>query len=682
MTIRNAVLALLAGFGFLAGSAFNFLDRSRGMKVGPSLLEGMVEGFGMLWVDLGLFLLAFALVHAAAGWLSAWALEPIARRVAPQAPGKLVLLAVLAGILWLVLQNAAIFPHSMLGSSFHDFADSTLGTILRWAIGLSIGTGLVAGLALRTRAAIQPSEWIASHALWAIPAIAALVFTAGWLVVDQQKPFPTEPDKPHVILVGIDGWRLEAFRNSERLAAVMPFVARFAEKSASVEETVTPLARTYPAWWTIFSGQFPPRHGARFNLIPDEFIETPLHLPVQLGERGYHRILAMDERRFANFRPEQGFDEIIGPASGAADFLIAGLHDTPLVNMLVNTAIGRILFPYLHANRAADHTYYPETFDVLLADAIDSAPRKPLFLAAHFELPHWPFTWAREPTGKFLDMAGDEELASYYEALEATDRQLRNLFASLHSNGVLENAIVVLLSDHGEALPVDNRTWTYAETKSNVTTPVGHGTHVLGLQEYRIPLLFRGFGLQHIPPGEINGRASLADVYPTISDALALKAGAQPDGISLLPYMLGALRKIPKRSLPVESGFNPDVFTTGPVQPGALVTKGIAHYNVIPDGRLVLKSASVDEFMQRKKRAIINGNQILMPLGRDPMVGDEKWLLADIQRQELRQVRHPSDFNGKHAELRQDFCRFFGNDPAIRRENLCKLTPGAGNAAD
>jgi len=682
MIIRIAAFSVLTGLGFLAASAFSFLDRSGTTKVGPSLLQGMLDGFGMLWFHLATFLLAFIVVHAIVGAAAAWALGPIARKLSPDSPGKLTLLVLLVGIIGLLMASAAGFPHSMIGTGFHDFAESGPGIGFKWLSAIVFCAMTIAGAGLRLFGALAAFQNLRLWRIWEITALVGVVVAFGWAEDKNQASFPSVADKPHIILVGVDGWRLKTFQQKDLMRVVMPFVSRFANDASTFDEAATPLARTYPAWWTVFSGQFPPRHGVRFNLISDELISSPLRLPVQLGEQGYHRILAMDERRFANFRLEQGFDAIIGPASGAADFLIAGLHDTPLVNLLVNTPVGRYLFPFLHANRAAYHTYKPVSFDALVDEAIDDAPRQPLFFAAHFELPHWPFIWARKPTGQFLELAGDQELASYYEALQAADRQIEALFTNLRVAGILENAIVVLLSDHGEALPVDDREWTYAHNERTMTTPVGHGTHVLGLNEYRIPLMIKGYGAQSTEPGRIMGRASLADIYPTIADFLDLPLLGETDGVSLYSHIKGDARTIPERSLPVETGFNPDVLSTETIEPGALLAGGIAHYKVTSDGNLELKLDSMDTLMHRKDRAIIRGNAIFKPVGKAADNGQGKWLLADIKNRHLREIQYPRDRNFEIDSLRRDFCRFFGDDPPVAALSTCPPLAEPGNAAD
>ncbi|MFX6899688.1 hypothetical protein ABTH92_21180, partial [Acinetobacter baumannii] len=73
------------------------------------------------------------------------------------------------------------------------------------------------------------------------------------------------------------------------------------------------------------------------------------------------------------------------------------INDFPLANFVSNTPLGYWLFPYSFANRAAYHSYMPITFNRFVAHELRKPRQKPLFLAIHFTLSHWPFAWAQSP---------------------------------------------------------------------------------------------------------------------------------------------------------------------------------------------------------------------------------------------------------------------------------------------
>lgn len=666
MKARLALFSVFIGLAFLAGSSLNFFLGLQSSKVGPSVFQEILTGSGILWLHAISFILIFALIHGLAGWVFTWAVEPVARRLAGhhREATKLALLLFLIAILWVTLQAAATFPHSILGQSLAAFASGSFGAWLRWATGATLILLILLGLLLHA------ISWMhnATRALLALATLLPVVFIlVGWEPVRSDDPFPNDPARPHIILVGIDGWRLDILPRNGGPSGLMPFVESWMKDAAVIEETYTPLARTFPAWWSVFTGQFPANHGARFNLISDEFIRSAAALPIVLGEQGYYRLFAMDERRFANIRQAHGFDQVVGPPLGVADFLIGSLHDAPLTNLIINNRLARYLFPYNHANRADYVTYRPETFNHLLARAIQGAPRQPLFLVAHFELSHWPFKWAEGPTGKFAQNELGPSYAEYLETLEVADRQVESLFDQLRRVGVLDNALVVVLSDHGEAFLGDSFVWNNLETGRPLRTSPGHGTHVLGLNQHQIPLAFRRHGDNGFPAGTRAGTASLADIYPTIVEWLGLPTTTALDGQSLVPVLQEPNRTIPDWPIPLETGFNPGPFLGQAADQTRLLAEGAKYYRVRRDGRLTLKPSETDELIAGKQRALLYGDKLLAVLG--PEV--DRSLVGKISRMDLSFSKKVEGCETVQPSINAYFCEAFSADLRYLSNSLC-----------
>ena len=81
----------------------------------------------------------------------------------------------------------------------------------------------------------------------------------------------------------------------------------------------------------------------------------------------------------------------------------------------------------------------------------------------------------------------------YLSMLSLADKQLKNLFGLLRESGRLNNAIVYIVSDHGEGFPGVDRPLRsgnpYAEFEAEM---FGHGTSVLTVSQYSV-LLFKTF---------------------------------------------------------------------------------------------------------------------------------------------------------------------------------------------
>jgi len=668
MKLKLALFSTLIGYGFLLGGIFNFFDRAQLTKVGPSLIQGIFEGFGELWLQIAWFLIAFTLVHGLFGWLFAWGIQPVIARLANSKNRSYsAILLFLIATLWIILEAAGRFPHSLAGFTFGTFALSPAGWVFKQTAAILTLTALMAGLYLRI---VEPrAYWRRQRRRSLVLASAAAVILAAsiWLFQPGFKPFPNEPGRPHIIMIGIDGWRLDTLESHGGPEGLMPFTSELLSRAAVMEEAYTPLARTFPAWWSTLTGQFPARHGARFNLIADDLIQTEATLPKKLGNLGYHRLFAMDELRFANFRNEHGFDRVVGPCVGAADFLLGELNDTPLTNLMANHWTARYLFPCTHANRAAYITYEPVSFDRLLDRAIRNAPRQPLFLITHFELPHWPFLWASGPVGKFEPHPKGRDYAHYMETLERVDLQIEELFSTLQELQILDNAIVILLSDHGEAFSEENLQWTSAKTGRSRRTLIGHGTDPLGLTQHQVPLAFLRFGENSLLPGIRKAQASLTDILPTLAEWLEFDLTTETDGRSLMQSIQDPLFELPEHPIPIETGFNPTPSLLGVVDESTLLAEGLDYYRILPDGRLSLRQDIFDDLLLRKQRAIIMGDHILT----HPYSPRTAFQLGTISTLTLEEIDSQGSPSEKHVLLLRHFCEIFALDLEKLNSNVC-----------
>ena len=226
-------------------------------------------------------------------------------------------------------------------------------------------------------------------------------------------------------------------------------------------------------------------------------------------------------------------------------------------NLLVNTGLGRILFPYNYGNRPASYTYDPDSFLNLIHLGLSKRlQHKPLFLAIHFCLPHFDYVWADYPGNRHT-------VAENYQAsIHRVDQQVRKLFTMLAKEHLLDHAIVVILSDHGEALGFagdrvterdlyanwnnSNKHFTFFSSNNiheKLNASGGHGNDVLGLSQYHSVLAFRLYGWEQDQNknliensasfrgtqkiGQVSETVSLIDVKPTLLDLLVLKIRAK-----------------------------------------------------------------------------------------------------------------------------------------------------------
>ena len=198
--------------------------------------------------------------------------------------------------------------------------------------------------------------------------------------------------------------------------------------------------------------------------------------------------------RFSNIDESYGFDQAITPPIGSSDFIVGTMSDTPLLNLVGSTRIGKWFFPHSYGNRGTALVYEPETFVERIRDDVEFT--SPMLFSAHMTLPHWPYNW-RAPDLKQKNTDGTRPMF-YQQAVRRADQQFGEILAILEKRGLLRNAIVVAFSDHGESfspglepmVPLNDPLLA----KMQVTPFWGHGTSVLSPHQFRIFLAMRAYG--------------------------------------------------------------------------------------------------------------------------------------------------------------------------------------------
>lgn len=442
--------------------------------------------------------------------------------------------------------------------------------------------------------------------------------------------------KANIIFIGLDSLRPDFTGYFAGASITTPNIDAFLKSANIFTHAYTPLARTFPAWMSILTAKYPKNSNARTNLADPSLIHADETLAKRLQAEGYETIYGTDEKRFSNITKQYGFDHIIGPKMGVNDFILGGLSDFPLTNLLVNSSLGRVLFPFNYANRAAAITYEPDTFLNLVKLDLAQRTKKPLFLAIHLCVSHWPYTWARDKQAR--DATSAER---YKSSVEEVDAQLGELLGILKSNGLLENSMVILLSDHGTTagLPHDRviteenyrgaankihwipffKLGTAKDFSTNIKhdfridTSYGQGTDVLSLKQYHVVLAFKGFGL-NIPHKENRERASLMDIAPTVLDFLHLKPMNHIDGISLYPsFDKSVINNDISRPLFLETGYTISDITTKDIFVEKVVQHSIGAYAINPHtGLLYVKQEAEKSVNQNKQRALLTGDWLLV----------------------------------------------------------------------
>lgn len=391
---------------------------------------------------------------------------------------------------------------------------------------------------------------------------------------------------PNIIIIGLDSLNPKhtGYFGYERNTT--PYLDSLLKEFVVFKNSYTPLARTFPSWFSVLTGQYPVSSGARYNLIKRKFINQESEtLPNILKEKEYFTAYFTDETRFSNILKEDGFQYLRHPKKGVKDFVFGSIHDFSLTNVFFNSPLGYKIFSFLDINRAVYHLYNSNYFTDDLISFVNYVQQKEKFLlAVHFCAPHWPYI-SSAPYHYMYEKESSPLFDQYDGALRMADDQLGRLMSAIKKKGLYDNSIIIVLSDHGETLK-------------------GHGTDLKVSGQNRILLSFKLPGKNsHF---EVNRLVATTDIFPTILDLLGLNLDDYHyEGSSLKPLLSGDENDGDfENYIFLETGFSIDVPGGIGISLQEMIDEGIHFYEWDEKGIITVKEEYHEELIKRKQRAI------------------------------------------------------------------------------
>jgi arylsulfatase A-like enzyme/Tfp pilus assembly protein PilF len=297
---------------------------------------------------------------------------------------------------------------------------------------------------------------------------------------EESREEEASPGTP-VVLISIDTLRSDRLPVYGYTQVETPSIDAFAADAITFERAYCHYPLTLPSHASILSGQLPDRHLVRDNLGYRVSTEITTYLPRELRDLGYATGAAVSTYIL---RRDVGID--LG-----FDFFEDNI---PFQEESTGGAI----------SRRGD-----ETLSVAL-EWIRSVVSEPFFFFFHIYEPHAPWE-APEPFASRYPDPYDAEVA-------AADKIVGDLIDELKRLGVYDRAIIILLSDHGEALGDHGDS--------------GHGI-LLYREVLQVPLFLKLPG-QRLAGTRVSHNAQMVDIYPTIARLLGFSPPAEVSGSSLL----------------------------------------------------------------------------------------------------------------------------------------------------
>jgi arylsulfatase A-like enzyme len=367
---------------------------------------------------------------------------------------------------------------------------------------------------------------------------------------------------PNVLLVTLDTVRADHTSLYGYRRPTTPNLVALARDSIVYRQAISAGDMTLSTHASIFTGVYPSLHGAHFSVqrqvglpLSDDFRT----LPEILASQGYHTVAVV--ANFAYLAPTFGFAR--GFERYDSRTALPFLAEVPqfYLRARVRNYLTRFAEPVAFEQQILPaEKINQEVFAVLNTLRSD---RRPFFLFVNYMDAHWPylppapydtlypgkaqrFTGVRYSYMEEEVLRGDRNvteaerrhlISQYDGAIRYLDQQVGRLISELKRQGLYDNTLLIITSDHGEA---------FGERHL-----LQHGVSVYQDQVH-VPLLIK------FPHGRIrtaggtaiDSPVSSVDLLPTILDTAGVPVPKQVQGRSLLSSAPDAQRRIFAESFP------------------------------------------------------------------------------------------------------------------------------------
>lgn len=368
-------------------------------------------------------------------------------------------------------------------------------------------------------------------------------------------------EKPHILLLIDDEHRPDVMAVEDNPHIRMPVLDRIIGQGTYFRSAYTPAPVCVPARQSFLTGLYPRHNGCTgFDTpLPSEVLTIPAHF----AHYGYNPTCA-GKMHFLGYDQMHGWRERIGrdvavnmglPRTGethlrAARPHVPGTGKWPTAKEITNARAGKGHHMQQDLYTVDGALLYLDEYFV--GEPYDRPGEGPLLLAVSLNSPHYPYQCPEELFSYYLRRVEPyvEELqerfdcadffkvrvgtdvtwreahratAAYYGMIEWVDRQYGRVIAKLDELNVLDDFVIVFLSDHGEMLG-QKGLWEkqqFFEASARVPFSI------------TAPRRFTGGART------VGHNVSLVDLFPTLCDIAGIPVPEGLDGRSLVPLMEG-----------------------------------------------------------------------------------------------------------------------------------------------
>jgi arylsulfatase A-like enzyme/Flp pilus assembly protein TadD len=280
--------------------------------------------------------------------------------------------------------------------------------------------------------------------------------------------------------------------------AQTPNLDQLAANGIMFENCRAPVPLTLPAHCSIFTGRYPLGHRVRDNgtFFLDEAETT---LAEKMKSQGYHTFAVIASFvLLSKFGLSQGFDRY---------------DDSLNIDQLINSFDSEIKADQVYAK-------FNQWLKKYKKHQADSQQEKGKFFAwIHFYDPHTPY----EPPDLYKKKFGGHLEGLYDGEVAFTDFYVGKIIADLESAHLLDQTLIIIVGDHGEAFGEHNE--------------FGHSFFCYE-ENLRVPLVFYNPRL-FSKPQRIKNRVNLVDIMPTVLEMVGEEIPAAIHGKSFTNLLTG-----------------------------------------------------------------------------------------------------------------------------------------------
>lgn len=315
---------------------------------------------------------------------------------------------------------------------------------------------------------------------------------------------PADTAPPNILLISIDALRADHLSCYGYDRHTSPNLDRLAARGTRFSRAFVNTHGTPPSHTTLLSSLYQETHRVGFRSDPmANSLPAGVEMVQELFSAGGWHTVAVTGGGFmsSEYGFSRGFDVYVdraGRVTRQAEELVEQIRSLP--------RDGRSVFAFLHTYQVHSPYAPPKRFRQLFGEYEGSV-----------EATSEALLEANSDPGRNFSREDFEYLESLYDGeIRFTDEVLGELLASLANSGFLDNAVVVVTSDHGEE---------FGEHGG-----VLHGGKLFE-ELLRVPLIISGAGVGRgiVEPALV----SLVDIAPTILSLVGLEAPASMEGRSV-----------------------------------------------------------------------------------------------------------------------------------------------------